>query len=131
LKSAHDKNLQDYIRDIPQLFFFNQFCVLSNGLETRIGSFTADYEHFFEWLRSSEDDQVNRNEVRNQGTSIEYLMNGLFKHETLLDYIENFILFENKRNKIIAKNHQFLGVNNAIEAFKRRDELDGKLGVFW
>src|SRR5699024_6376814 len=50
LKTAYDKNLKDYIRDIPQLFFFNQFCVLSNGVESRIGSFTAGYEHFFEWL---------------------------------------------------------------------------------
>src|SRR5690625_805994 len=44
LKTAFDKNLTDYINDIPQLFYFNQFCVLSNGVETRLGSFTADYE---------------------------------------------------------------------------------------
>jgi type I restriction enzyme R subunit len=131
LKTAYDKNLKDYIRDIPQLFFFNQFCVLSNGVETRLGSFTAGYEHFFEWLRLSEDDKVDRKFIRKEGTSIEYLLDGLFEHETLLDYIESFILYENKREKIIAKNHQFLGVNNAIEAFKNREELDGKLGVFW
>lgn len=131
LKTAYDKNLKDYIRDIPQLFFFNQFCVLSNGRETRIGSFTAGYEHFFEWLRLSEEDKVNRKEIKEDGTSIEYLIDGLFSHEELLDYIENFILYENKRDKIIAKNHQFLGVNKAVENFKRRKELDGKLGVFW
>ncbi|MDI9475667.1 MAG: type I restriction endonuclease subunit R [Natronincolaceae bacterium] len=131
IKTAYDKNLKDYIRDIPQLFFFNQFCVLSNGTETRIGSFTAEYGHFFEWLRLSEEDRVDRKSIRKSGTSIEYLLDGLFDHETLLDYIENFILYENKREKIIAKNHQFLGINNAIDSFKNRKHLEGKLGVFW
>lgn len=131
LKTAYDKNLQDYIRDIPQLFHFNQLCVLSNASETRIGSFTANYSHFFEWLRSTEDEEVNRQQIRTQGTSIQYLLDNLLKHETLLDYVENFILFENKRTKILAKNHQFLGVNNGIESFKNREKLNGKLGVFW
>src|SRR5699024_11085286 len=131
LKTAYDKNLKDYIRDIPQLFFFNQFCVLSNGVESRIGSFTAGYEHFFEWLRLREEDKVDRKEIRKDGTSIEYLIDGLFSHDQLLDYIENFILYENKREKIIGKNHQYLGVNKAVENFKNRKELDGKLGVFW
>lgn len=131
LKTAYDKNLKDYIRDIPQLFFFNQFCVLSNGVETRIGSFTAGYEHFFEWLRLKEEDKVNRKEIRKNGTSLEYLIDGLFSHDELLDYIENFILYENKREKIIGKNHQYLGVNKAVENFKNRKELEGKLGVFW
>ncbi|PTI47987.1 type I restriction endonuclease subunit R [Staphylococcus succinus] len=131
LKTAYDKNLQDYIRDIPQLFHFNQLCVLSNSSETRIGSFTANYNHFFEWLRSTEDDTINRQQIRSEGTSIQYLLENLLKHETLLDYVENFILFENKRMKILAKNHQFLGVNNGIESFKNREKLNGKLGVFW
>src|SRR5690606_8688609 len=113
------------------LFFFNQFCVLSNGIEKRLGSFTAGYEHFFEWLRLSEEDKVDSKAIRESGTSIEYLLDGLFSHDKLLDYIENFILYENKREKIIAKNHQFLGVNNAIESFKDRKNLNGKLGVFW
>lgn len=131
LKTAYDKNLKQYIQDVPQLFFFNQFCVLSNGIETRLGSFTAGYEHFFEWLRLSEGGRVDRRAIKQSGASFEYLWDGLFDHENLLDYIENFILYENKRNKIIAKNHQFLGVNNAVERFKIRKRLDGKLGVFW
>lgn len=62
-----------------------------------------DMNIFFEWLRLSEDDKVNRKSIEKEGTSIEYLLDGLFDHETLLDYIENFILYENKREKIIAK----------------------------
>lgn len=131
LQTAHSKNLKNYIRDIPQLFHFNQLCVLSNGTETRVGSFTAGFNHFFEWLRSDEDEKANRKQIRSEGTSIQYLLNSLLKHETLLDYVENFILFENKQMKIIAKNHQYLGVNNAVEAFKNRESLNGKLGVFW
>lgn len=49
----------------------------------------------------------------------------------LIDYIENFILFENQRVKIIAKNHQFFGVNNLMQSVVKRKELQGKLGVFW
>lgn len=131
VKQAYDRNLKDYIKDIPQLFYFNQFCVLSNGMETRLGSFTAGYGHFFEWLRNDEEDRVDRQELEKKKNSLEYLIEGLFKHEELLDYVENFILYENKRDKIIAKNHQYLGVNNALEAFKNKEELDGKLGVFW
>ncbi len=55
LKTAYSDNLKNYLKDIPQLFFFNQITVLSNAIETRLGSFTAGYEHFFEWLRSSEE----------------------------------------------------------------------------
>ena len=55
---------------------------------------------------------------------------GLCEPKNLLDYIENFILYDRRRTKIIAKNHQFFGVNNAYNAFLRREELKGKLGVF-
>ena len=67
----------------------------------------------------------------NGSISLEYLIAGLLKKETLVDYIENFILFDRQRTKIIAKNHQYLGVNNVFEAFKNREMLQGKLGVFW
>ena len=55
----------------------------------------------------------------------------MLRKETLLDYIENFILFDNQKTKIIAKNHQFLGVNNLFRQMYKRQELKGKLGVFW
>lgn len=132
LKNAYDKNLKDYLRDIPNLFNFNQICVLSNGLETRLGSFDAKYEYFFEWLKvESEKENPDRNNIKEKAISLEYFLYGLCRPEILLDYIENFILYENKYKKIIAKNHQFLGVNNAYNAFINREQLNGKLGVFW
>lgn len=132
VKNAYDKNLTDYLKDIPYLFNYNQICVLSNGVETRVGSFRAGYEHFFEWLKvDSEKEKPDREQIKENGISIEYLIKGLLKKETLIDYIENFILFDRKRTKIIAKNHQFLGINNAFDSFVNRENLKGKLGVFW
>lgn len=55
VQEAYDKNLQDYKRDIPNLFAFNQICVLSNGNETRVGAFNAYYEYFFEWLKVNDE----------------------------------------------------------------------------
>lgn len=132
VEEAFNKNLQDYKKDIPNLFAFNQICVLSNGLETRLGAFNADYDYFFEWLKvDSEKEKPNREAIRESGVSIEYFIDGLLKKERLIDYIENFVLFDNKKYKIIAKNHQYLGVNNLMSSVERRDELKGKLGVFW
>ena len=132
VKNAYDINLQNYLKDIPYLFDYNQICVLSNGIETRLGSFAAGYENFFEWLKvESEKEIPDRNAIREKCVSLEYFINGLCKPKMLLDYIENFILFNRRCTKIIAKNHQFFGVNNAYNAFLNREELQGKLGVFW
>lgn len=110
----------------------NQICVLSNGMETRLGSFAAGYEFFFEWLKvENEKENPDRKAIRENCTSLEYFIAGLCEPKNLLDYIENFILYDRRRTKIIAKNHQFFGVNNAYNAFLRREELNGKLGVFW
>ena len=132
VKNAYDINLKNYLKDIPYLFNYNQICVLSNGMETRLGSFAAGYEFFFEWLKvENEKENPDRKAIRENCTSLEYFIAGLCEPNNLLDYIENFILYDRRRTKIIAKNHQFFGVNNAYNAFLRREELKGKLGVFW
>lgn len=136
VEEAYNDNLKNYLRDIPNLFAFNQICVLSNGLETRLGAFKAPYNHFFEWLRvESERERPDREAIRNAenfgASSARYFVDGLLRKERLIDYIENFVMFYNQKNKILAKNHQYLGVNNLFESVKRRRELRGKLGVFW
>ena len=131
VEEAYRKNLKSYIKDIPNLFAFNQICVLSNGFETRLGAFNATFDYFFEWLKQKEGERIDRKAIGESGVSADYFVDGLMHKETLIDYIENFILFENKSIKIIAKNHQFLGVNNLMESVKNRKELKGKLGVFW
>lgn len=132
VEESYNKNLTSYRKDIPNIFSFNQICVLSNGLQTKIGAWNSRYEFFFEWLRvDNEKEKLDREQIAEYGLSIQNLIDGLFRKDRLLDYIENFIFFDNKRIKIIAKNHQYLGVNNLMKNVERRESLNGKLGVFW
>jgi type I restriction enzyme R subunit len=57
LKAAFDDNLTNYKREIPQLFLTNAFCILSNAIETKVGSITAEWEHFFNWLRADDENE--------------------------------------------------------------------------
>ena len=136
VEEAYNKNLLDYRNDIPNLFAFNQICVLSNGLTTKLGAFNATYDYFFEWLRvNSEKETLQREKLLEANSvsesSVRLFVEGLLDKKRLIDYIENFILFQNQSTKIIAKNHQFLGVNSLMESVYNRKELQGKLGVFW
>ncbi len=133
LKSAFDDNLRDYRgQSIPQLFHPNAFILLSNGTQTKIGTLTSAWEHFFEWKRISDEEEAG-------STTLETALRGLCDKTRLLDYIENFTLFEEARGglvKKIAKNHQYLGVNKAIAQMLRlRGGYDAeaarRLGVFW
>ena len=141
LRNAYDDNLTNYRKDIPLLFCYNVVCILSNGLETKVGSFNSGYGHFFHWLRPENEQQVpDRMRIEQYGVSLDYAVIGICEKRRLLDYVENFILYYNDVSKIAAKNHQFLGVNNAIANFSLRLNHDkegtdvankGKLGVFW
>jgi len=141
VKVGYDKNLKDYRRDIPQLFWYNCFVCISNGIQTRLGAFTASWDHFFSWVKMEDTaithNQMNRLEVEAESKtldkrlSLELFGQGLCKKDSLLDYFENFVLYHKNKTKIIAKNHQFLGVNNAIESLNNRAGKEGKLGVFW
>jgi len=136
VKNAYDDNLTDYKADIPQLFIFNAFCILSNGLETRVGSYNAEWEYFFNWLRpDDETKKIDRDAIREQGISIELALDGLCQPTRLLDYIQNFIIYHNQTTKIIAQNHQFIGVNKAyarlIETQDAPQDEKSKLGVYW
>lgn len=136
VRNAYEDNLTNYKTDIPQLFHYNAFCILSNAIDTRVGSFNADWEYFFVWLRpEDEKEKIDRKAIEQQGISIERVLDGLFPHERLLDYIENFIIYYNETDKIVAQNHQFIGVNKALKVFEERknqkEEDKGKLGIFW
>lgn len=140
IKTGYDDNLQTYRRDIPQLFYYNLFVGISNGIQTRLGSFNAPWEHFFSWARlednveNAKQDSLMQIEAKSikeePRLSLELLCEGLCSKEHLVDYTENFVLYHKNKVKIIAKNHQFLGVNAAINSFKNRDD-SGKLGTFW
>lgn len=126
IRQAYDGNLSDYKDTIPHLFDHNAFVFLSNGDDAKIGSISSKYEHFNEWKRLSEEDPGV--------VDFETLLKGTCTKENFIDLFENFILFDDSSGrliKIVARNHQFLGVNNAVDAVKNREALNGKLGVFW
>ncbi|MGB5969830.1 MAG: type I restriction endonuclease subunit R [Spirulinaceae cyanobacterium] len=127
LKAAYKDNLRDYKQTIPQLFWYNAFIILSNGSKSRIGSLTSAWEHFSEWKKINSEGE--------EGViSLETIVRGTCNKKLLLDIIENFTFFYTAKGelvKIVGKNHQFLGVNNAIAAVKQIQHNQGKLGVFW
>lgn len=126
LRRAYEDNYKDYLDAIPQLFDFNAFVVLGNGIDARFGSITADFEHFKEWKRENEEDEGI--------VDMEMLAKGIFTKANFLDLFENFILFDDSPGftiKAIGRNHQFLGVNKAFQSVIDRKVNDGKLGVFW
>lgn len=123
---AFNDNIRDYRDTIPQLFWYNQFIVISNGTDTRVGSMTAPLEHFAEWKRINDEGETGI-------VSLDTTLRATCEPSRAVDIIENFILFtvndEGKTAKIVAKNHQYIGVNNAVKSL--RDGTDGRLGVFW
>ncbi|MEY8241032.1 MAG: type I restriction endonuclease subunit R [Cycloclasticus sp.] len=123
---AYKENLADYRKVIPHLFNFNQLVILSNGLQSKVGTISSQWEHFSEWKKIECEDEP-------RVVSLETVIRGTCDKSRLLDIIENFILFENKKNtiKIMAKYHQYLGVNQALRGLKSIEEVQGKLGVFW
>ena len=127
LELAYEKNLSDYRDTIPQVLWYNAVIILSNGSKARIGSMTAGFEHFSEWKKI--DDENEPGLIR-----LETMIRGVCEKRKLLDFVENFTIYNEAKGeltKLVAKNHQFLGVNNAIAAVGRLHENRGKLGVFW
>jgi len=123
IENAFNDNIRDYKNTIPQIFWYNAFIIVSNGTESKIGSTSAGWEHFAEWKK------IN-NENEKGIISLDTIIKGTCEKNRLLDIAENFSLFKDNV-KIVAKNHQFLGVNEAINKVIKRKELAGKLGVFW
>ena len=125
---AFRDNLSDYKDTIPQLFWYNQIVILSNGVDTKVGSFTSEWEHFSEWKRISDEDEPGV-------ISLQTVIAGICEPNRMLDIIENFVLFKDiglgDPKKLLARNHQFLGVNEAIDKVRHIRQNKGRLGVFW
>ncbi|HEY5485422.1 MAG TPA: type I restriction endonuclease subunit R [Candidatus Cryosericum sp.] len=127
LETAFTGNLRDYKDTVPQLFWPNALIILSNGSQSRVGSVTAGWEHFAEWKKIDSENEAGR-------VSLETMLRGVCDPTRLLDLVENFTLFQEVRGgliKLTAKNHQYLGVNNALDALIDIRQREGKLGVFW
>lgn len=121
IRLGFDNNLTDYMTEqvLAHAFYHNAFLVVSNGDRGRYGSITSPWEHFYEWKRNAEQE---RGEVQART-----LLDGMLGHERLLDIVENFILFDEskpgKTRKVVARNHQVLGVNNAVAAVLQQEAL--------
>ena len=126
VQDAYTNNYTDYLDTIPHLFYYNAFLILSNGVEAKVGTLGSKYAFFHEWKRLSEQEQGS--------VALETMLRGICKKENFLDLLENFILFDHSGGhtaKILARNHQYLGVNEAVKAYEARKLNNGKLGVFW
>ncbi len=121
IRAGFDGNLRDYLDEnvIAHAFHHNAFLIVSNGDKARYGSITSTWEHFNEWKRLHEQDKGD--------VAAEVLLNGMLDKERLLDIIENFILFDASKagavRKVVARNHQLLGVNQAVAAVVRQEAL--------
>ena len=121
IREGFDNNLSDYMDEnvIAQAFHHNAFLIVSNGDHARYGSITSGWGHFAEWKRLDEADKGS--------LEAEVLLNGMLAHDRLLDIVENFILFDESKpgatRKVIARNHQVLGVNRAVASVSRQEEL--------
>lgn len=126
-EDAFHHNLRDYKNTVPRLFWYNAFIILSHGTKSLIGSLTAGLDHFVEWKRINDEGEEGI-------VSLDTMIRGTCEPAKLLDLIENFILFSESEGglvKLLAKNHQYLGVNRAITAVEEIRKNQGKLGVFW
>ena len=124
------KQVKNYQMDIPSLFYYNAFNVISDGLDTRMGTITSDFTRYMVWKSENgekpEDGGLNYFSV---------LLNGVFPKERLLDLIRNFIVFQNSKGrtiKIIAGYHQYFAVRKAVERTGNAlEEHSRKVGVVW
>jgi type I restriction enzyme R subunit len=127
VRNAFDENIRDYKDTIPQIFWYNAFIILSNGIENKVGTLTSGYEHFNEWKKV--DDEVEEGKA-----DLKTTLTGTCRPNRLLDIMENFTLFDESFGepiKAVARYFQLLGVNRSFEGVKKRKENEGKLGVFW
>ncbi len=107
---------------IPSLFYYNQILVISDGVVAKVGTITSNYSRFNEWKKTGIDDSVERLNTH------ESLIRGVFDKTTLLDLINDYILYSDD-NKIIPAYHQYYGVEKAID--RTLTAKDGRAGIIW
>lgn len=122
--------IQHYRKDIPLLFEYNALTIVSDGNEAQHGMFNGSAEWYAAWK------SIDGTTIVEDDLQMHTLINGLFPKDRLLNYIKNFVFFEDHNGTLIkkgAKYHQFFGVNFAVEAAKKAIKPfgDGRIGVIW
>lgn len=126
--SAAYRQLKNYMKEIPTLFTYNVFCVMSDMAESKAGTITSSEDRYMQW--KSKDGVYESSEV----VDYDVFFEGMFRKERLIDIIKNFVCYckdEGKDYKILAGYHQYFAVNKAIQRTRNAVTGDGKIGVFW
>jgi type I restriction enzyme, R subunit len=154
LKSASDENvgienaynqIQTYKHDIPSLFHYNAYCILSDGINAKAGTITSNEERYMNW-RSIDGITVEPLEV----PQYEVVIRGMLEKKRLIDIVQNYILFQESKDpeydeegskigdkksiiKIMAAYHQYFAVKKAVDSTKlaTAEQGDRKIGVIW
>ena len=116
--------LKTYQKEIPSLFTYNAFCVMSDLATSKAGTITAGEDRFMEWKT------VDGSYENTQYATFDTFIEGMFDKKRFLDILQNFICFSNDA-KILAAYHQYFAVRKAINSTKKATETDGRGGVFW
>ena len=116
--------LKTYQKEIPSLFTYNAFCVMSDLATSKAGTITAGEDRFMEWKT------VDGSYENTQYAPFDTFIEGMFDKKRFLDILQNFICFSNDA-KILAAYHQYFAVRKAINSTKKATETDGRGGVFW
>ncbi|MCQ2148365.1 MAG: type I restriction endonuclease subunit R [Bacteroidales bacterium] len=126
--SAAYRQIRNYLKEIPSMFTYNVFCVMSDMSCSKAGTITSNEDRFMEWKTK---DGITLSEA---AADYDTFFEGIFKKERILDIIKNFTCFctEEKGDfKILSAYHQYFAVKKAVERTVRATESDGKIGVFW
>lgn len=132
--TIHDAYVQittRYMRDIPELFKYNCFAVISDGVNTKAGSIFSDYEHFFSWRRIEPSDKPS-----DGIDALDTMIKGMFRKERLYDIIHNFIYFpdtDNKEQKVVASYPQYFAARKLLAnvLVHQKPAGDGKGGTYF
>ena len=118
------RQLKTYQKEIPSLFTYNAFCVMTDLATSKAGTITAGEDRFMEWKTT--DGSFEDTQYANFTTFIE----GIFDKTRFLDILKNFICFSDDA-KILAAYHQYFAVNKAALSTLNATKTDGRGGVFW
>ena len=116
------------MKEIPTMFTYNVFCVMSDMAESKAGTITSSEDRYMQW--KSKDGVYESTEV----VDYDVFFEGMFRKDRLIDIIKNFVCYckdEGKDYKILAGYHQYFAVNKAIQRTRNAVTGDGKIGVFW
>lgn len=126
--SAAYRQLRNYMYEIPSLFTYNVFCVMSDMMCSKAGTITSNEDRFMEW--KTKDGNYESTQYADYDTFFE----GIFPKARLLDIIKNFTCFSHEERgsvKILSGYHQYFAVKKAVERTVKATNGDGKIGVFW